>query len=138
MDRGMDILMIEGVSKSDTYIYLDSDVGFCPLQSDIGGSDIRLSPRTFITHIELNVFLKVDCSNILPQPQWLGTPLKVSHTTCLAWLGSTRPDLSVDPKSQIFSTSKLTQIHITSKKNTNSTEITYTATHNFTFELNPG
>jgi hypothetical protein len=49
----------------------------------------------------------------------------------LAWLGMACLDLNVDSKSQIWSTCKSPQIHITSKNNTNSIKIIYTAIHIF-------
>ncbi len=54
------------------------------------------------------------------------------------WLGLACLDLSVDPKSRISSTCKSTQIHTTSKINTNSTRTIYRAIHICTLKLNPG
>jgi hypothetical protein len=56
------------------------------------------------------------------------------------WLGLARlgpPRFECKTKSQILSTSKSIQIHITSKNNTNSTEIIYLAICDFAFRLNP-
>jgi hypothetical protein len=67
---------------------------------------------------------------------WLGLAcldLSVDH-----FILALKKDLSVDPKSQISSTCKSTQIHITSKNNTNSTRTIHTAIHFFTLELNTG
>jgi hypothetical protein len=60
---------------------------------------------------------------------WLGLAcLDLSVDTFILAL---KKDWSVDTKSQISSTCKSTQIHITSKNNTNSTRTIHTAIHIF-------
>jgi hypothetical protein len=68
------------------------------------------------------------------QAALLWKPQQASHVTGLAWLGLARPDLSVDPKSQIPDPP---QISITSKNNTNSTETIHKTVHNFYFRTKP-
>jgi hypothetical protein len=71
----------------------------------------------------------VDWSNILFHGWcWLGMPLQASHAVSLAWLGLAWPRFKC--RSKIF-ICKSTQIYITSKNNTNSTETIHTATHDF-------
>ncbi len=77
---------------------------------------------------------KLNWCNILSQLHWLGMPWWDSHAASVACLGFACLDLRADPKSQISSTCKSTQIHSTSK-NTNSTRTTYTAIHTFTLKL---
>jgi hypothetical protein len=70
---------------------------------------------------------QIDPTSSLSCLGW-GHPVRL--LTLMAWLswhGSPRFERS--PKSQISSTCKSTQIHITSKNNTNSTRTKYTAVH---------
>ncbi len=85
------------------------------------------------------------CSNSIliqhPSSAMLTGDTLVGFPCCrlgLAWLSLACLDFSVDPKSQILRTCKSTQIRITSKNNTNSTWIMYTAIHIVTFKENPG